>query len=234
MKKIITLLMMGMLAFGIFASTTNTSTLTISATVKDITPTFQLQSSLVSSFTSHKDLDSTNDKTATLNAGEHRFINGKTDLFNGKTENDTLVVYFRLLQTESRYATDVNISMTFTRLVYAGRNGDGLTSRDGENVEGNYYTDLPVLSEIVTRPESLGLKVESFTTTATSTTPSASTDTIEYTSKLDYSIFGYFIPANTTLITFTATYNMPARDESTKYMPYGDYKGTVTVKYTTN
>ena len=234
MKKIITLLMMGMLAFGIFASATNTSTLTILATVKDITPTFQLQSSLVSSFISHEDLDSTNGSTATLDAGAHRFINGKTDLFNSKTENDTLVVYFRLLQTESRYATDVNISMTFTPLVYAGRNGDELTSRDNENVEGNYYTDLPVLSYIDERPESLGLKVESFTTTATSTTPSASTDTIEYTSKLDYSIFGYFIPANTTLITFTATYNMPPRDESTKYMPYGDYKGTVTVKYTTN
>lgn len=226
MKKIITLLMMGMLAFGIFGATESTSTLTISATVEEIVPTFQLQASLNKTFLTHTDLNSTGGSTATLDTGKHRFINGITDLFNSTTENDTLVVYFRLLQTASRYATDVGISMTFTPLVYE--------NKKTETLDGTYYTDLPVISDTNVRAGSLGLIVDAFTPTETSTTTKSPKDTIEYKSNLDYSIFGYFIPANTTLLTFTATYKMPARDESTKYMPYGTYIGTVTVKYTIN
>ena len=218
-----------MLAFSAFAG--DSSILYITAKVPEISPTFSLQATLNSSFTSYTNLDSKNGSTATLNAGENRFINGKTDLFNNTTENDTLVVYFRLLQTESRYASDVKITMTFTPLVYQGRNSDGLTTRNEEDVAGNYYTDLPVVSNITKRPSTIGLEVGDFTTTSTSTTPTSKDSTIAYTSTLDYSIFGYFIPSNTELLTFTATYNMPVRDDNTTYMPYGDYKGSVTVLY---
>ena len=218
-----------MLAFSAFAAD-YTSTLYIEAKVAEIVPTFILKASTTDTFANEVSLGLTSTTAQTLNTGTHRFTRnvGNTAI----ADDNSLTVYFALYQNESRYAEDVSISFEFTALKYIG-NGDTNampqeTSTD--KLEGNYKTGLPTVEKTFTRTASLGLIVSDITKDTTKT----ATDTVTYKIDLDYSIFGYFIKSGEQLSVFKATYLLPSYDGATKYMPFGNYKGTVTVTYTAN
>ena len=229
MKRIITLLLIGMLAFSAFAADYE-STLYIEAKVAEIVPTFILKASTTDTFADEASLNLNSSTAVTLKTGTHRFTRnvGNTEI----TDDNSLTVYFALYQNESRYAEDVSISLKFTTLKYIG-NGDTNvmpTETATDKLEGNYETELPTVEKTYTRDASLGLIVSDIAKDTTKT----ATDTVTYKVDLDYSIFGYFIKSGEKLSCFKATYMLPSYDGTTKYMPFGNYRGTVTVTYTAN
>lgn len=227
---------MVMLAFGIFAgtfaTTANPAVLTINAKVEEIIPTFILRASTDSSLTvgsTTVDLGSNTDDIATLDTGTHRFTKG---VGGTVADDNSLVVYFGLVQNESRYASDITVSMEFSKLKYIG-NGDTNDMPKGtttDTLKDDYATELPVIDGISKRSSTIGLTVGDFT----KNDANSNDEKITYTSTLDYSIFGYFIRKDTTLILFKATYNLPTYSDNRAYMPFGNYQGTVKVTYTSN
>lgn len=215
-----------MLAFSLFA-TDYKADLYITAKVAEIVPTFILKASATDTFSNSVSLGLNSATPQTLDTGTHRFTRNVGN--TAAADDNSLTVYFALYQNESRYAKDVSISLKFTALEYIG-NGDTNAMPTGETLEGNYKTELPTVEKISTRTASLGLIVSDIAKDTTET----STDSVTYKIDLDYSIFGYFIKSGEQLSTFKATYQLPSYDGKTKYMPFGNYKGTVTVTYTSN
>lgn len=233
MKRIITLLLIGMLAFSAFASTT---ILNIEATVAKINPTYSIEGKITYKKNEGKDAKDTSTTasatsdivsvdegkatTANLKADNIRLTSG-TEVNNVDRDDDTFIVEVSLIQTEARYSGNIAVEFTFSELSYDN-------TKNGKTVDttATYKTDFPTLTQAYTRPGTLALNVGSLTTTD---------KTGKGTVNLEYTILGYFIKDGTKLTTVKATYTIPpyvGDTSSTAYLPFGKYSGTVTVTIT--
>lgn len=232
MKKIITLLMMGMLAFGIFASAT---TLDITATVAKINPTYSVTGSILYGKNTGKEASTTTTTTGTVTVEEGK--NGKLTALNARftksteynsvdKDDDTFIIKVSLLQTEARWTAPVTVKFDFSEIKYS----KGVADNQSDDPEGVFTTG---------KPSKITAKLRD-TTVALAVTGGAESTSGDYTATLTYSPFGYFIKSGAEIVSLTATYDIPAWDDENSetttngYMPFGTYTGTVTVTISGN
>ena len=215
MKKLLSLIFMGLLLFSmvLFAADLGSSILTINATVSSKDPSYKM---IVSSSELTLD-DLTASATTTYDIGS--IYAAGTGISQELDSVQEIPFYLGIAQTESRYSTDIRLSLTFSKLTHKKANETGF------NAEA---IDIPTISTITTRNATLGLTVGDLTRDVSNKGL--------YTINLDYSILGYFIQANTGLKILKVVYKVPEdfKDSSTEgYMPAGDYTGTITLKVET-
>ena len=233
MKRIITLLLIGMLAFSAFAyNAADTTTLNIEATVARISPTYSLNGYITygqndgNGGTSTKTTSSVTvaeGNAATIKAENIRL----TSNTNTTKDDNTFKITVALIQEEARWNEKVKVTFNFSRISYAtDKTGNQTTSP-----AGMYSTDYPTTVTAANRGNTLALTISDLDSTFLKTTGNCSLT-------LDYNIFGYFMKSGLTLTTLTATYDIPdwkddyyAEKGMEGYFPFGTYTGQVTVKF---
>lgn len=221
-RKLITILMFCVFALGLFADTT--SIINVELTVAKISPTYSLEGSI--DYGKNTGAETATTKTTvgpitvnegangTLRAENIRLTNNTDTSKDDKQFNLTVV----LKQNEARWSDDVNVTFAFSKFTYSDE-----TTKSGETLGGTYTTDYPTEVIATKRADTIALSVGDL---------SALTNG-KCSMTLNYSIFGYFIPSGTTIVTLKAVYDVPSFDntklDGEGYFPYGNYKGSVTV-----
>ena len=225
MKRLISFMMMVMLAFSIFASTA--TTLNINATVAKISPTYSLNGYITygqnhgnggTSRINTSSVTVAEGNTATITAEDVR-LTKNTDITK---DDNTFVVTVALIQNESRWYDTVNVEFQFSKISYnTTANGNQSTLP-----EGTYETDYPSTVTAVNRGATVALTVGTLDDSTIATDGKCNLN-------LEYSVFGYFIKSGITVTTLTATYDIPEwkTDDTDNggYFPFGTYSGTVKV-----
>ena len=231
MKRIITLLLIGMLAFSAFAGTQiSSASLTINAKVTGKNPSYIMVASNTAGDITLENLSGT-----TVTATETHLTNDiYADGSSTTDANKTITFYLGIAQTESRFNSDVTLSLAFSKLTYAGVEVTKDNQKTTEKPQDTEYDPIPAPAVTATshRSTTLALTVPE---NLTKDTTNSSGDTSIYTLDLDYSIFGYFMKDNTGLMTMEVVYTIPATitDSDTRAsMPLGTYTGTVTLTAT--
>ena len=231
MKRLISFMMMVMLAFSIFASTT--TVLNIEATVAEIQPTYSLEGKLTygkntgkedttkSTTTQSVSIDEGSTTTVKLEAPNARFTSGTETTINNVTtdrDDDTFVVEVSLIQSEARYYGNVKVEFQFSEITY------DVTANNKGTPNGTYSTGFPTkVEQSYSRTGTIALNVGGISTLANG----------YCYLNLEYTLFGYFIKNGTKITTLKATYDIPTwtddDTDSSGYFPFGTYSGTVTV-----
>lgn len=221
-RKLIIILMFCVFALGLFADTT--STINVELTVAKISPTYSLEGSIeygkntgaeiATAKTSAGPVTVNEGNSGTLRAENIRLTNN-----TGSTKDDkqfTLTV--ALKQNEARWSDDVTVTFAFSKFTYSDE-----TTKSGETLGGTYTTDYPTEVIATKRADTIALTVGDLSALVNGVC----------SMKLDYSIFGYFIPSGITIVTLKAVYDIPSfnntKPDGDGYFPYGNYKGSVTV-----
>ena len=225
MKRIITLLLIGMLAFSAFASTT--TTLNINATVAKISPTYSLNGYITYGQNHGNGGTSTvNTASTTVTEGNKGTITVEDIRLTKNTDNtkddNQFIVTVALIQNESRWYDTVNVEFQFSKISY------DITANGNQSTlpKGTYETDYPSTVTAVNRGATVALTVGTLNVSTVNTDGKCNLD-------LKYSVFGYFIKSGITVTTLTATYNIPEWNgddvDSNGYFPFGNYTGSVKV-----
>ena len=232
MKRIITLLLIGMLAFSAFASTT---TLNIEATVAKINPTYSVTGSITYGKNAGNEATTTRTTTDTVTVAEgdngdlkapHARFTNSTEYNSVDKDDDTFIIKVSLLQTEARWTAPVTVKFDFSEIKYS----KGVADNQSNDPAGVFTTG---------KPSKITAKLRD-TTVALAVTGAAESTTGDYTATLTYSPFGYFIKSGAEIVSLTATYTIPEWKDNTSetatagYMPFGTYTGTVTVTISGN
>ena len=225
MKRLISFMLMVMLAFSIFASTT--TTLNINATVAKISPTYSLNGYITygqnhgnggTSRINTSSVTVAEGNTATITAEDVR-LTKNTDTTK---DDNTFVVTVALIQNESRWYDTVNVEFQFSKISY------DITANGNQSTlpKGTYETDYPSTVTAVNRGATVALTVGRLDDSTIATDGKCNLD-------LEYSVFGYFIKSGITVTTLTATYDITEwkTDDTDNggYFPFGTYSGTVKV-----
>ena len=219
-----------MLAFSAFAADLGSSTLTINAKVTGKNPSYIMVASNTEGDITLEKLSGATVKAMETHSTNDIYADGSSTT----AANKTITFYLGIAQTESRFNSDVTLSLAFSKLTYAGVEVTKDNQKTTEKPNDTEYDPIPAPEVSVTahRSTTLALTVPE---TLTKDTTHSSTDTSIYTLDLDYSIFGYFMKDNTGLMTMKVVYTIPATitDSSAKAsMPLGTYTGTVTLTAT--
>ena len=218
MKRIITILLIGMISLGMFATDLGSSTLTINANVIGKDPAYKM----IASSSAPELTGLTGDASTTYTTGDV-YVAGTGISKDSATKTD-LTFYLGIAQTESRYSSKVTLSISFPQLV---NEKAGTKDTNGKEFKADPIP-LPTVTASDTRSETIALKVGSLTESSTKGT---------YTIDLGYSIFGYFMKDNTGLMILKVVYEIPttfSETTDTGYMPLGLYTGTVKLTATSN
>lgn len=216
MKRIITLLLIGIISLGMFATDLGSSTLTINANVIGKDPAYKM----IASAKALELTGLTGNATTIYKTGDV-YVAGTGISTNSSNKTD-LTFYLGIAQTESRYSSNVTLSISFSQLV---NEKAGTKDANGKEFKADPIP-LPTVTASSTRSETIALKVGPLTKSNTEGT---------YTIDLGYSIFGYFMKDNTGLMVLKVVYEIPtafSETTDTGYMPLGLYTGTITLTAT--
>lgn len=226
-KKILSLVIFGVLTFGmLFGATAQTSdTFNIQVTIPTIDPQYKIEVINYAEGTGVKSYSSdTNNKVLTITANE--------ELYNTGSTGDTIKVYAKVTQTNfARYKKTVKLTIEASPFILYNKDGSKVTNDSKE-----YSSKTPTISyNAYTTDKS---KVHQDTLALNIPTPTPSSN--EVTVNLVYNTLGFPVLKDTYLFNLGITYEVNSIAEGTSenavnMMPIGEddsyYQSTVTLTY---